>query len=236
MAAADWQTEKPDHILGLDLGRAQEYTALAVLERHREPDPRDARRLLSHYAVRYTQRWPPGTPYPAIAAEVAALVARPPLEYPLLVIDQTGVGQAVAALFRPSDLKARLRPTRITAGHTVSLVDGVWQVARQELASVLQTLLQGRRLKIAAVPEREVLAQELAAFQVKAPTAAAELVECWRERPHDDLVLATALSCWLGEREGPILPPPAVPKFRRPTLQERFEAGHSAAARRLFGG
>jgi hypothetical protein len=229
-------TADANYLLGLDLGRAQEFTALAVLERHREPDPRDPRRLLSHYAVRHLQRWPPGTPYPAIALNLAGLVARPPLEYPRLVIDQTGVGQAVAALFRPADLKARLRPTRITAGHTVSLVDGVWQVARQELASILQTLLQGRRLKIAAVPEREILAQELAAFQVKAPTATAELVECWRERAYDDLVLALALACWLGEREGPILPPPAVPKLRRPTLQERFEAGHSAAARRLFGG
>jgi hypothetical protein len=236
MAAVDWQTEKPDHILGLDLGRAQEFTALAVLERHREPDPRDARRPLSHYAVRYIQRWPLGTPYPAIALNLAGLVARPPLECPVLVIDQTGVGQAVAALFRPADLKARLRPTRISAGHTVSFVDGVWQVARQELASVLQTLLQGRRLKIAAVPEREVLAGELSAFQVRAPTAAADLVECWRERPHDDLVLAVGLACWLGEREGPILPPPSVPKFRRPTLEERFAAGHSPGARRLFGG
>src|SRR5207302_871167 len=46
--AVDQQAEQPDYILGLGLGRAQEFTALAVLERHREPDPRDGRRLLSH--------------------------------------------------------------------------------------------------------------------------------------------------------------------------------------------
>jgi hypothetical protein len=62
---------------------------------------------------------------------------------PLLVIDQTGVGQAVAALFRPADLKARLRPTPITAGHTASLVDGVWQVARQEW-SIPQTRFRSK--------------------------------------------------------------------------------------------
>jgi hypothetical protein len=161
------------------------------------------------------------------------LVAQPPLDCPLLVIDQTGVGRAVAGLFLPADLKARLRPTRITAGHAVAWADGVWQVARQELASVLQTLLQGRRLKIAGVPEREVLAQELSAFRVK-PPGADDLLEGWRERPHDDLVLAVALAAWLGEREGRILPPPSIPVVRR-TLEDRFHAGHSEAARRLLG-
>jgi hypothetical protein len=231
--AVDKHTEQPDHILGLDLGRAQESTALAVLERHWEPDPRDGRQTLSHYAIRHLRRWPLGTPYPAIAADVAGLVVRPPLECPLLVLDQTGVGRAVAGLFRPADLKARLRPARITAGHAVTWTDGVWQVARQELASVLQTLLQGRRLKIAAVPERELLAQEFAAFRVK-PPGADDLAESWRERPHDDLVLATALACWLGEREGRILPPSPVPRVRR-TLEDIFRAGHSASARRLLG-
>jgi hypothetical protein len=179
-------------------------------------------------------RLPLRTPYPAaIAADIAALVAQPPLVCPLLVIDQRGVGRAVADLFRPADLKARLRPTRITAGHAVTCVEGVWQVARQELASVLQTLLQGRRLKIAAVPARQTLAEELSAFPVKA-TAANEQLESWRERAHDDLVLAVALAAWLGEREGRILPPPAVSRVRW-TLEDRFRAGHSTAARRLLG-
>jgi hypothetical protein len=231
-AALTEHTKPPDHPLGLDLGRAQEPPALVILERHWEPDARDARRQQSHYAIRHLRRWPLGTPYPAIAADLAALVTQPPLECPLLVIDQTGVGRAVAGLFRPADLKARLRPTRITAGHAVTCVEGVWQVARQELASVLQTLLQGRRLKIAAVPERELLAQELSAFRVKAP--ADDLAESWRERPHDDLVLAVALAAWLGEREGRILPPSPVPRVRR-TLEDIFRAGHSAWARRLLG-
>jgi hypothetical protein len=44
----------------------------------------------------------------------------------------------------------------------------------------------------------------------------------WRERPHDDLVLAVALACWYGERYGHIIPPPV-----------RLEPSQHSMARRL---
>src|SRR5262245_15267860 len=50
---------------GLDLGLAAEFTALAVLERTRVPDPTDPERTVGHYAVRHLQRFPLGTSYTA---------------------------------------------------------------------------------------------------------------------------------------------------------------------------
>jgi hypothetical protein len=77
-------------------------------------------------------------------------------------------------------------------------------VPKRDLVGVLQVLLQTRRLRIASqLPEATILERELLAFRAKTPTSGAEVAEAWRERPHDDLVLAVAFACWLGEWIGP---------------------------------
>lgn len=86
-------TEKPVYVVGLDLGQTQELSAIAVLERLWRRDD-TANRLVSHYAVGHLHRWPLGTPYPAIMADVVALVATPTLGHPYLAVDQSGVGSA----------------------------------------------------------------------------------------------------------------------------------------------
>jgi hypothetical protein len=45
-----------------------------------------------------------------------------------------------------------------------------------------------------------VLVKELKAFKVTVTTAGHETFEAWRERDHDDLVLAVALAVWLSDR------------------------------------
>jgi hypothetical protein len=88
--------------------------------------------------------------------------------------------------------------------------DGARLVPKRDLVGVLQVLFQTRRLRIAdQLPESSTLERELLAFRAKTPTAGAEVAEAWRERPHDDLVLAVAFACWLGEWIGP--PCTAVP-------------------------
>jgi hypothetical protein len=202
---------KPDHILGLDLGQQQDFTALAVLERTWRPDP-ETKRHQGHYAVRHLKRWPLGTPNTQIVADVGQLVRTPPLNNPLVAVDSTGVGQAVVEMFQPVRPFARLRPILITGGHeTVGL-----HTPKKELVGTLQVLLQSRRLKIAPLPERGVLAKEFLAFRVKVTASAHETFEAWRERDHDDLVLAVALAAWLGELEGgPLLLPAPDPEPER---------------------
>jgi hypothetical protein len=76
-------------------------------------------------------------------------------------------------------------------------------VPRKELIGVLQVLLQGRRLRIAPeLPYAETLCQELLNFKEK-PVTVKEDEVAWRERPHDDLVLAAAQAAWQGERAVP---------------------------------
>src|SRR5262245_7544344 len=194
----------PDYVLGLDLGQAQDYSALAVLERQRRPDPRDPKATENHYAVRHLKRWTLGTRYTAIVVEVAGLVKTPPLVNPLAGVDKTGVGQAVVDMFRDAQMPAWLHAVLITSGFQVLYGDdGAWHVPKKELVSVLQVLLQSRRLKVSQeLAHAATLVRELQAFRVKVTVAANETFEAWRERDHDDLVLAVALAAWLGENVG----------------------------------
>jgi hypothetical protein len=214
------------YVTGLDLGQARDFTALAILERItptpvtnasgdgevyrvrqrwsgfetipvRPAAPRSERT----YAVRHLQRFPLGTSYPAICDRVATLLAEPPLAGTTLVVDQTGVGRAVVDLIRRSGVAAMIRPITITAGHEVVPEGAGWHVPKKELVSVLQVLLQSRRLRVARqLPMAAVLAKEFETFRVKVTASATETFESWRERDHDDLVLAVALAAWVGER------------------------------------
>ena len=65
----------------------------------------------------------------------------------------------------------------------------------------MQVLLQSRRLQVArGLPMASVLVRELETFRVKITSSANETFEAWRERDHDDLVLAVAMAAWVGDR------------------------------------
>jgi hypothetical protein len=88
----------------------------------------------------------------------------------------------------------------------------------------MQTLFQARRIRFAKGPETEELVKELQNFQVRAPATRVEDFESWRERDHDDLFLAVAMACWLGEKcphAGKVI----RFKNRRLTVQDRMQRG-----------
>jgi len=191
--------------LGLDLGQAQDYTALAVVERKEfryEAKP-------CEYHIRHLERPKLGTPYPAIVEKVQDLMQSPQLlNRTALVVDATGVGRPVVDLFR----KAGLRPVAITitGGNTVTVGGGGYHVPKRDLVSTLQVLFQSGRLKVAGgLKLAPVLVEELLNFKVKINVKTAhDSYEAWREGIHDDLVLAVALACWYGERHKKMTPVP----------------------------
>ena len=181
---------------GLDLGQSQDFSALAVVERTSRPNPTRSGEDLYSFAVRHLHRWPLGTPYPQVVADVKALFGKPPLEGSVLAIDRTGVGRAVSDLFRVAGISASVWPLTITAGER----SRGGSVAKKDLVGAVQAPLQDRRLKLAEdLPLTPVLAEELAAFRVKVTLAGNETFEAWRERDHDDLVLAVAMAVYVGE-------------------------------------
>jgi hypothetical protein len=184
------------YLAGLDLGQANEYTALAILERTLTTNPRE-----KFFAVRHLERFPLGTSYPEICDRVVDLFDEPPLCNGTLAVDQTGVGRAVTDMIRRDRPQAIIRPITIIAGHAVVPDEAGWHVPKIELVSALQLLLQSRRLQVArGLPMAPVLVRELETFRVEINARANEPFAPWRERDHDDLVLAVAVAAWVGDR------------------------------------
>ncbi len=192
------------HVVGLSLGGSLDFTALAVLQCGPMATVLGAGRRPRTYAVRYLERLGPGTPYADIGMHLGRLLAQPSLMGRTLVVDRTCVGRPVVELLRRCAARAQVLAAVITMGRHAAFdpSSGGWLVPRQELVATLQLLLQSRRLLLAtALPEAASLAQELEHFQARPAAVGDEVAVSWRERPHDDLVLAVAVAAWDAERQ-----------------------------------
>jgi hypothetical protein len=190
--------------IGLDLGQAQDFTALAVVSRPRRDVYTNKEPAKPPYDLPYLKRFPLGTPYTEIAPFVVELLKTPELTDSHLLVDYTGVGRAVGELFCDAiihHVNCWYMPVLITSGHTVIESNGFCQIPKTELVSALQVLLQTRRLKIApSLPDAELLVKELQNFRTKVTVAGTDPLEAWREGQHDDMVLSVALAVWVGEQ------------------------------------
>lgn len=181
---------------GLDVGQAQDYTALVIMER--EPDIAPA-----SYHLRFLQRFPLRMPYPAIIESVQTVVSQPPLpSNTVLLVDATGVGRPVVDMLKQAKLPVKLVPITITGGSIVVRDRGHFHVPKRDLASATKILLDSQRLKVStALPQYALLVKELEAFRVKINVKTAhDSYEAWREGDHDDLVLSVAMCAWYAER------------------------------------
>src|SRR6266567_5701389 len=140
------------YLCGLDLGQAQDYTALVIAEQQGTP---------ASYDVRDIQRFSLGTTYPQVVQAVTALLTTPPLwqetygfwDRPhtgqrrcALVMDATGVGRAVTDMF----VAAGLHPIAVSihGGDRVHHEGHEYHVPKRDLVGVVQVLLQTQRLRI----------------------------------------------------------------------------------------
>ena len=110
-----------DHFIGLDLGQARDYTAVAIVERRetvlneRDPVTWDWRRR-TDYMVRWAARLPLGTPYLEVAEHVGQLLRSPEVQLML----EAGELAIAEALEQGPTLVKELRGMRVkinVAGH-----------------------------------------------------------------------------------------------------------------------
>lgn len=195
------------YYVGVDLGQQADYTAIAIAERvglgeafdpsGRALDLPDPPPWRLH--VRHLQRFR-GVPYPEVCDRLESLLSR--LTRPCeMAVDATGVGLAVVDLLRSRGLV--FRAVTITGGDKETGEGRIHRVPKRDLVAGLQVLLQSGRLKIAAgLPDAETLRSELVNFRVKISASGHDSYEAWREKDHDDLVLAAALCSWVAARGG----------------------------------
>jgi hypothetical protein len=205
------------YFIGLDLGQANDYTAISVLELIKIFDPKqkwkrpnillfnedyEPRRILNQYALRSLIRPKLGTEYPDIVKLVKKMKEQEPLDKSTaLIVDATGVGRPVVDMLRREGLKPI--PITITGGSTINYVPGYgYHVPKRDLVGILQVMFQNGRIKIAkGMKLAQVFREELINFKVKINLKTAhDSYEAWREGEHDDLVLSVALAAWFAER------------------------------------
>jgi hypothetical protein len=208
-----YEQTKPEPVIekslfiGLDLGQAKDFTALAIIECVRSAHPYTGEDTITNLNCIHLQRWSLRTSYPSIVADVVRMVNnlepyQSPDYKPVLAVDATGVGAPVIDLFKAETIKAELRPIQIVGGSNISTENGMTRVPKRDLVSAVQVGLQNKTLKIAAaLPEADTLARELQNFTVKITDSANDVYGAWREGTHDDLVLAVALALWNANRK-----------------------------------
>ena len=184
-------------LIGVDLGQARDYTALAIAQRFEERVYYDAtgdrvssayveeHRTSRHargfrlqtstaYDLVHLERLPLGTPYPDIVRTLRDLLARPQLQAPAGG-DRNPPALVVDAtgVGRPvvDALRSEgLSPVAITivGGDAVTSGGGTLRVPKRDLVGLLSVQLQNGTLRIAeALPHARTLTDELLRFKVK---------------------------------------------------------------------
>jgi hypothetical protein len=179
------------YFAGLDLGQANDYTALALIERHGDSSTGQCH-------VCFLKRFPLGTPFEEIVSYVASgYLKRPPGSR--LIVDGSGLGRPVVEQLAKvlGDRRGELLAVQITGGRTTNRKPGGWWcVPQSELVRSLSVLLENGRLKIAgSLASAPALVRELRAFRHEF-TASANLRWGARSGEHDDLVMAVELAGW----------------------------------------
>lgn len=189
------------YFVGLDLGQAADYSAIAIVEK--------AETGLHVVHLDRTR----GQSYPEIVRNTANLMVKPPLAgQALLVVDATGVGRAVLDMLRSSEQ----HPVAVTI-HGGAKVTGSRRAPRVPKADLINGLLlafQSGTVKISsALPHAATLAHELAEMRRKVSINGNAQYGVWRDAEHDDLVLALAIAVWQAERRAVSFCPAPEPEM-----------------------
>lgn len=192
-----------DYIIALDVGQAQDYSAMVVLHRvwwRKGQNPRvDAPRLW--HEIPTIIRWPLGTIYPRIVEDVYETFRL--FEETMaawgtaLVVDAGGPGRPVIDLLRAKGL----RPigVTITGGNLPhEREDGSLTVPKRDMCTALVVAAQSGEIAVAkGLPEAKEFQKEVAAFgyTVNKKTGSMSYESIVAET-HDDMVAAAALGLW----------------------------------------
>jgi hypothetical protein len=194
--------------MGLDIGRAQDYSALSIIARKWfNPDvDLDPKAMISRYFIMYMRRFALNTPYEFVENEVARLWKTPELmgTRNWALGDMTGVGAPVMQSIRKKGVP--MIGIVITGGETISQPEpNEYHVPKEALVTQLVKLAQMGRLKVMKdVNYQAEFREELGAFGYKINKASSTVsYESIENAVHDDLVISVSLATWYAETYAP---------------------------------
>ena len=206
----------PHYTLGIDIGKANDPTALALIEHPLESEPT--------YQVRALHRFPLGTSYTTVVDRIMRRINEKPLHrLTRLAIDATGVGNPVIDLFKTQHRPPDVYAITITSGTSVGGSGYHCTVPKRDLINTTAVLLQQQRILIAAdLPDAKALVHELLSYRIKISDSGHDSYGPASSQDHDDLLLALSLALWTAERHPVCYATLSVPKGRIPTHLDRF--------------
>ena len=183
--------------VGVDLGRQQDHSAIAVVERIAGRTER---------VLRGIKRIPLGTPYAEVLEQLRRTTQSPRLEGNCrAVVDATGLGAPVVEMLKHNGLGCETYAVTITAGdkaRSLGWQGGAlwWNVPKQDLVGRVQVLLEREELRIPRkLSEVGSLLRELRAMRTDTTERGRRKTSAHGSE-HDDLVMAIALACWLASQ------------------------------------
>jgi hypothetical protein len=195
--------------IGIDIGQKHDPTAIAVAEQQVWAS---GGRYEERYLVRFLERLPLNTPYPAVAERLGQIVgnawqaaSREEFERTgdgrvnnvdlrfSTYVDATGVGQPVVDILQESGLA--VTPVYFTHGDRRTVERGRVTLGKAHLVSRLKALFQTRRIELPRThPEAEAMRNELINYEIKVDQNANDKYGAFRTGAHDDLVTAVGLA------------------------------------------
>jgi len=184
--------------VGVDLGKKRDPATVAIVEKQEAAQPW-MRPVYEELLLRYLERLPLGTPYPAVVERLKKIVAR--VGPCVVAVDATGVGEPVMDLLRRAGLGCEVIGVTLTGGERERFDGRGWNVPKQNLISGVQVLLEQEGLKIARrLREAGQLVKELTDMRAVAKGRGRVRLGADGYGEHDDLVMAVALACWRAKR------------------------------------
>jgi hypothetical protein len=179
--------------VGVDIGKEASYTAITIAEKL-------GKRSAAKYEIVHLERLPLGTTYIDVIRAVEDMLDLAGIrKNATLVIDRTGVGNAIVDFFAYRRMDPR--GITITSGREPhGTIGGSWTVPRDDLIIVTQLMIQSGRLQIgSSIPLAYDLIEELTNLR---STTEPNTASSNRHGPYtqfDDLAMSTMLAIWYAE-------------------------------------
>lgn len=179
------------YILGLDLGKQNDYSVLTLVEPMLSESP--------VYRVPFIYRYPLKTSYVYVVKHVCEFIKSTKIDGDcMLVVDHTGVGAPVIDLFRENEVVPI--GLTITGGNKANWSGArTVSVPKSELISSLQVAIQSKKIKIAHnLFEKEAFIKEMISFNATISSSGKGSFSA-ESGKHDDIVLSLAMAVWYAD-------------------------------------